>query len=91
MDELIVGQTYMWMVTNGWMFIGRFVRRDGLFGAVITDVVNVCRTGGASWPDLCAGRGRDGATFRRWPDATPSGTPFPVAFPFLRWEGELPS
>jgi hypothetical protein len=90
MDELVVGQAYMWMVGNGWMFIGRFVRRDGLHGAVVRDPVNICRTGGTSWPELCRGRGRQNATFERYDPVTHEGTPFPFASPFMKWEGDLP-
>jgi hypothetical protein len=89
-DELIQGQAYLWFMGHGWAFIGRFVRRDGLFGVVLTDVVNVCRTGGTPWDELCRGEGRADATFRRWPKVTTSGTPYPYAWPQGVWEGTIP-
>jgi hypothetical protein len=90
MDELEVGQAYLWMTSDGWMWVARFVRRDGLFGVVVKDRVNVCRTGGTPWADLCLGKGRREATFKAWPDVTKSGAPFPYAVPFAKWEGEYP-
>ncbi len=90
MEELEIGQAYLWMVGHGWMFLGRFVRRDGLFGVVVADLVNVCRTGGTPWDDLCRGKGREQATFRRWDPATPAGTPFPYAVPLGKWVGSIP-
>jgi hypothetical protein len=86
-NELVTGRLYMFALGEGWMFVGRFVRPQGLFGAVFSEVVNVCRTGGTPWDDLLRGKGRDAATFRTYP-------PGEVAFPIVRfafeWSGELP-
>jgi hypothetical protein len=90
MNDLVQGQAYMWMITSGWMFIGRFVRREGLFGVVISEVTNICRTGGTAWPDLCRGVGRDSATFKSYDNVIEKGTPFPIAFPFMKWSGDIP-
>lgn len=85
MDELREGVTYLWMAGNGWMWIGTFVRRDGLFGAVIGEPVNLCRTGGVAWPDLCRGIDRDRAVTRSYADLWPAGMPLLYAQPMGEW------
>ncbi len=70
------------------MFVGRFVRPTGAFGAVFTDVVNLARTGGTSWADLTAGKGRDNATFVAYPEGE---VPFPIVRFAFKWQGNVPA
>lgn len=66
MGEIKIGQWYMVADGKGWMFIGIADRLCGLFGLVLRKgtVINICRTGAATWGDIAAGRDRSAATVR---------------------------
>jgi hypothetical protein len=87
MHELEVDRLYMIAIGGGWMFVGRFVKPCGLFGGVFRDCVNICRTGPASWPDLCLGTGRVEASFETYPE---DQIPFPSVLFAVPWSGDLP-
>ena len=88
MHEYEPGEVLMFASPGGWMWVGRFVRPIGLFGGVFSDVVNVCRTGGTSWPDLCLGKGRGGARFQPYPAGELRFNV--VNAPVVPWQGEIP-
>jgi hypothetical protein len=66
MGEVKIGEWYMVADGKGWMFVGVADRLCGMFGLVLRrgTVVNVCRTGAATWGELAAGKKRENATVR---------------------------
>jgi hypothetical protein len=84
------GDKIMAMIGHGWAICGEVAEVFSPFQYSLRNCSVICRTGGTAWDDLARGRGRDGATFRRWagPDETVEiATGFTLA---RKWEGELP-
>ncbi len=89
MDQLVIGNLYLFMAGDGFAWIGRFVGPCGLFGGYFEDNVMICRTGGTSWPQLARGSGRDNAIFESWKEDGYVMPHVKVLNPFP-WKGKLP-
>jgi hypothetical protein len=93
MDDLIEGKLYFFFAGDGFAWIGRFVRRDGPFGAVFSDNVMLCRTNNVSWAEAARGRHRDRCTFesyRKDGDGNPVNIPHIKVLAPFPWNGDLP-
>tara|TARA_Y100000034_G_C6538041_1_gene232020 strand:- start:93 stop:332 length:240 start_codon:yes stop_codon:yes gene_type:complete len=79
MNQLIV-------LSDGWVICGYVAKELRDYHYLVENASVICRTGGTPWDDLCRGKGRDGATFRKW-DAVTIGPMFVLS---REWEGSLP-